>query len=80
MAKLFPSLSFTNAKQALAYYEEVFDATSIVRMPVGKEQAKEFDIPLEELENTTIHGIFPVLGANIFCSDNFMDVTFSTLF
>ncbi|EUJ33601.1 hypothetical protein MFLO_00045 [Listeria floridensis FSL S10-1187] len=74
MANLYPYLNFENTKEALEYYEEVFGATNIMRMPVEKEQAKNFGMPEmsdEALANTTIHGGFTVLGANLFCSDSF---------
>ncbi|MBC1420357.1 VOC family protein [Listeria seeligeri] len=71
MAKLYPYLAFDNAKEALGYYEEVFGATNITRLPVGEEQSEMFGIPKDDLENTTVHGGFTVLGANLFCSDSF---------
>lgn len=71
MAKLYPYLSYANAKEALAYYEEVFGATKIMRLPVGEEQAESFGIKKEHLEDTTIHASFTILGADLFCSDNF---------
>lgn len=71
MAKLYPYLSYTSAKEVLAYYEEVFGATKIMRLPVGEEQAEAFGIEKEHLEDTTIHASFTILGAELFCSDNF---------
>lgn len=71
MAKLYPYLSFENSKEALTYYEQVFGATNISRLPVGEEQAKDFGIPVDKLADTTMHGGFNVLGAELFCSDNF---------
>lgn len=60
-----------SSKEALAYYEEVFGATKIMRIPVGEEQAKSFGIEKENLEDTTVHASFTILGAELFCSDNF---------
>ncbi len=37
MTTIFPYLNFENTKEALAYYEEVFGATNITRLPVGKD-------------------------------------------
>ncbi|GAC43703.1 VOC family protein [Paenibacillus popilliae] len=71
MAKIYPYLGFNSAKEALAYYEEVFGATNIMRMPVNKEQAETFGVSLEHLEDTTIHASFSVLGADLLCSDCF---------
>lgn len=71
MAKMYPYLAFENAKEALGYYEEVFGATNISRLPVSEEQSEMFGLPKENLENTTVHGGFTVLGANLFCSDSF---------
>ncbi|HAM2109748.1 TPA: glyoxalase/bleomycin resistance/extradiol dioxygenase family protein [Listeria monocytogenes] len=71
MAKMYPYLAFENAKEALGYYEEVFGATYISRLPVSEEQSEMFGLAKENLENTTVHGGFTVLGANLFCSDSF---------
>lgn len=34
MTALFPYLAFDNTKEAIAYYEEVFGATDVKRLPV----------------------------------------------
>lgn len=39
MAKLSPYFAFENAKEAMSYYEKVFGATHLARIPVGKEMA-----------------------------------------
>lgn len=71
MAQIYPYLSFENAKEALAYYEEFFGATNIRRVKVEPSQAEEFSIPLEKLDDTTMHAEFTVLGAELYCSDSF---------
>lgn len=43
MTKLYPYIAFENTKEALEYYEEVFGATEINRLPVTKEQAVILD-------------------------------------
>lgn len=58
MAKMYPYLAFENAKEALGYYEEVFGATNISRLPVSEEQSEMFGLAKENLENTTVHGGF----------------------
>ncbi|WP_260869829.1 hypothetical protein [Bacillus thuringiensis] len=40
MAKQFPYLSFSNAKTAIAYYEEGFHAKVITRMAISEEMAE----------------------------------------
>lgn len=71
MAKIYPYLMFENAKEALTYYEEVFGATNIARMQMTPDQEAAFDTPVPNLEDSTIHGTFSVLGADLFCSDTF---------
>lgn len=72
MAKIYPYLAFNSAKEALDYYTEVFGATDIIRLPVSPEQATQFGISSEKLADTTMHASFTVLGAPLFCADNFM--------
>ncbi|WP_099223889.1 VOC family protein [Listeria costaricensis] len=71
MANLYPYLAFERAKEALAYYEKVFGATNITRVPVTEEQAKQFGLPAEELDNLTMHAGFTILGTELFCADSF---------
>lgn len=49
MAKMYPYLAFENAKEALGYYEEVFGATNISRLPVSEEQSEMFGLAKENL-------------------------------
>ncbi|EUJ46993.1 VOC family protein [Listeria riparia] len=73
MAKLYPYLNFENAKESMDYYKDVFGATLLQRMPMDENMAKAWGVSTENLENTTIHGGFVVLGNTIFCSDRFGD-------
>lgn len=69
MAILNPYISYESAKEALAYYEDVFSAENIFRLPLTKEQAEGYNIPDENLNDTTMHGGFTVLGVQIYVSD-----------
>ena len=69
MAKLHPYLHFENTKEALEYYTTVFGARVVDRYPVPPEMAKQFGLPLEALENSTMHAEFLIEGARILCSD-----------
>ncbi|AQY50627.1 hypothetical protein PWEIH_15273 [Listeria weihenstephanensis FSL R9-0317] len=71
MAKLYSYLSFENAKESMEYYKEVFGATLLERNQMDENMAKEWGMSTENLEDTTIHGGFVVLGNTIFCSDRF---------
>lgn len=71
MANVHPYLSFNNTKEALAYYQKVLGATNISRMPVSKEQAEQFGVTKEKLDETTMHSQFDILGTTIMAADNF---------
>lgn len=71
MAKLHAYLSFENAKESMEYYKDVFGATLLERMKMDANMAKEWGVTTDNLEDTTIHGGFVVLGNTIFCSDRF---------
>lgn len=71
MANIHPYLSFNNTKEALEYYEEVLGAAHIVRLPVSQEQADQFGVPLDKLEETTMHSQFDILGTTVMAADNF---------
>lgn len=71
LAKLSPYFTFENAKEAMDYYEKVFGATNLFRIPVQREMAATCNVSLDQLETTTIHGSFSVEGNVIFCSDSF---------
>ncbi|WP_436862172.1 VOC family protein [Staphylococcus caeli] len=71
MTEIFPYLNFENTKEALTYYEEVFGATNITRLPVGKEQAAQFNMSPEDADNATMHSQFDIAGTTILASDSF---------
>ncbi len=71
MAQIYPYLSFENAKEALEYYEEFFGATNIRRVKVEPNQAEEFNVPLDKIDDATMHAEFRILGAELYCSDSF---------
>lgn len=55
----------------MAYYQKVLGATNISRMPVSKEQAEQFGVTKEKLDETTMHSQFDILGTTIMAADNF---------
>lgn len=71
MTELFPYLAFEKAKNAIAYYEEVFGATNVKRLEVSEEQAEQFGMTKEQAAEATMHAEFEVLGVKILCSDSF---------
>ncbi|UEX89413.1 VOC family protein [Staphylococcus ratti] len=71
MTSLYPYLSFENTKEALQYYEEVFGATDVLRLPLGEEQASQFGIDPEKASEATMHSEFSVANVQLFASDSF---------
>jgi len=72
MVTVHPYIAFADTKAALAYYEEVFGAKNVVRVPVGAEQAGQFGVDPEKAADMTMHAQFDVLGATIYGADNFI--------
>ncbi|WP_347877377.1 VOC family protein [Furfurilactobacillus milii] len=66
-------MHFPNAKEAMAYYHEVFDADHLFRIPVTKNAARDLDLIDTDLNNSTMHGGFEVMGSEILCADDFMN-------
>lgn len=77
MTNVHPYLALDNTKEALAYYAEVLGATNIHRMPVSAEQADQFEIPVDQAPNKTMHSQFEVLGTIIMAADNFQNENLS---
>ncbi|GGB06758.1 VOC family protein [Macrococcus hajekii] len=73
MASLIPYLSFENTKEALTYYEDVFGATDINRVPVGREQADQFGVDPDKAEEMTMHSEFEVGGQKLYAADRFSE-------
>ena len=71
MSSLIPYLTFDNTKEALAYYEAVFGATDIQRLPVDANQAINFGLAETEAENATMHAEFKIAGTTVLASDAF---------
>ena len=71
MTTLYPYLSFENTKEALAYYEEVFGATDILRLPVDEEQAQQFGVDPSRAHDATMHSEFSIANVQLFASDSF---------
>ncbi|EJG0097743.1 VOC family protein, partial [Staphylococcus pseudintermedius] len=64
-------IAFENTKEALEYYEEVFGATEINRLPVTKEQAGHFGLSQEDATDATMHAEFTIASTQLFASDSF---------
>ena len=69
---LYPYLTFDNTKAALAYYQAVFGAEDVERLPVTKAAAEAMHIPSSvNYEDLTMHAVFTILGNWVYSSDNF---------
>lgn len=68
----YPYLTFDNTKAALAYYQAVFGAEDVERLPVTKAAAEAMHIPSSvNYEDLTMHAVFTILGNWVYSSDNF---------
>lgn len=67
--QFFPFLIFKNAKEALDYYQDQFDAQVLMRQPMTEEQAEHLGIQVEDLDKTTAHAEFSVAGQVVLCAD-----------
>ena len=72
-AKLYPFLTFENAKEAMAYYAEVFGAQIITHNPLSEAQVTNLGLEVSDLEETTALGEFTVAGQKIICADATMN-------
>ncbi|GEK29052.1 hypothetical protein [Furfurilactobacillus siliginis] len=57
----------------MTYYQEVFGADHLFRIPLTETAAKELDLIDTNLDDSTMHGGFEVMGMQILCSDDFMN-------
>lgn len=73
MTQLIPYLTFENTKEALEYYESLFGAKNINRMPVSAEQAEHFGVRQSDADNSTMHAEFEILGHKLYAADRFGD-------
>ena len=68
-AKIYPYLTFENAKVAMDYYAQYFGAEIIRRVPLTEEQAVSLGLPSENLAATTARGGILVAGQKLLCAD-----------
>lgn len=68
-ATIYPYLTFQNAKEAMAYYEQDFGAEITYHQPLSKDQAESLGLPVEQLNQTTLRGEFMIAGQKIICAD-----------
>ena len=68
-AKIYPYLTFKNAKEAMDYYVQNFGAEITYRQPLNKEQAENIGLATDDLAQTTLYGEFSVAGQKIICAD-----------
>lgn len=69
MTAIYPYLTFENAKEAMAYYEQDFGAEITYHEPLSKEQAENLGLPIDQLNQTTMRGEFMIAGQKIICAD-----------
>lgn len=56
-AKMIPYLEFENAKEALAYYQQVFGATNVYRVSPTADEAEQYGLNADvELSQLTMRG------------------------
>ena len=53
MTAIYPYLTFENAKEAMAYYEQDFGAQITYHEALTKEQAESLGLPVDQLDQTT---------------------------
>ncbi|MGM9891501.1 VOC family protein [Limosilactobacillus sp.] len=67
--KIYPYLTFENAKEAMDYYVQNFGAEITYHQPLNREQAENIGLTTEDLAGTTLYGEFSVAGQKIICAD-----------
>lgn len=68
-AKIYPYLTFENAKEAMDYYVQNFGAEILYHQPLSEEQAENIGLSTDDLATTTAYGEFSVAGQKIVCAD-----------
>lgn len=68
-ASIYPYLTFQNAKEAMAYYEQDFGAEITYHQPLSEKQAESLGLPVDQLAQTTLRGEFMIAGQKIICAD-----------
>ena len=72
MTQLIPYIAYPSAKNALVYYQRVFNAEVITRLSPTPQQAGMFGLSADaDLSELTMHAEFSILGTKIMCSDAF---------
>lgn len=71
MANTVPYLTVNNALDAIDLYKKIFDAEERSRMPIAKEQGKDFGLPDDyNYDRATMHAEILIGGAPVYMSDN----------
>lgn len=71
-SKAYAYFHFTNAREAIEYYQEVFGATNVFRVSPDQKQAEVLHLPANaNLDYITMNGGFDVLGCHFVCADSF---------
>ncbi len=70
-AKIYPYLTFKNAKEAMDYYVQAFGAEITYHQSFNEEQAENLGMATddESLQKTTLRGEFTIAGQKIICAD-----------
>lgn len=68
-ARIYPYLTFENAKEAMDYYVEAFGAEIISHTPLSEAQAQSLGLPVDDLSSTTALGEIAVAGQKLLCAD-----------
>ena len=68
-AKIYPYLTFENAKEAMDYYVQNFGAQIVHHQPLSEKQAENIGLTTDDLTATTLYGEFSIAGQRIICAD-----------
>jgi PhnB protein len=68
-AKIYPYLTFKNAKEAMDYYVQNFGAQITYHQPLSEQQAENIGLETDSLADTTLYAEFSVAGQKIVCAD-----------
>jgi PhnB protein len=63
-----------NGKKAIELYKDLFGAKLVDHMPFSKEMGAEFGFPKDfDYENSTMHAVIDIGGAELMLNDNIMN-------
>jgi PhnB protein len=70
-AKIYPYLTFENAREAMDYYVQDFGAEITYHQSLNEQQAESLGMPADSdsLSQTTLRGEFKIAGQKIICAD-----------